>query len=141
MQLWMKITMSVGILVLTGSLFFQQVYAPPCFNGRPVSALEYSDFTDAIFVGEAISKKVVDPDVVYEDYDIEFKVEKVLKGEMQEFITVRSAQSGYVQVFELGEKYIVWASYEDEILKNNYCSPSDYYSERFEKYISNLLSW
>jgi len=90
LRIWLSLAIIASVLVLTGSLFFQQVYAPPCFNGRPISALEYSDFTDAIFVGEAISKKVVDPDVVYEDYDIKFKVEKVLKGEMQEFITVRS---------------------------------------------------
>jgi len=140
MKLWIQITMGVGILVLTGSLFFQPVYAPPCFDGRPVSSLEYSDFTDAIFVGEVISKQVVDPDRVYADYDIEFKVEKVLKGEMQEFITIRSPQSGYVTVFELGEKYIVWASYEDEILNHYYCSPSDNYFERTEKFIEKLLS-
>ncbi len=127
----MKKQIIIAILVLAGIIFtgFSNnkfaVSAKESSNFAKCAVMSLKDslnYSDAIFVGKVLSVKEQDGKKIFE-----FKVEKYWKG-----IKIKKVEVGvfettrYQAIYQVGERYLVYARKEDGILMDRRCSRSSY---------------
>jgi hypothetical protein len=87
-----------------------------CTCARPdLTAFEELKDSEAVFIGEVISKEIIEKAAGYGDrqdvYDMEikFKVKKVWRKNLRELVTVRFLVYGCIKSFDKGSEYVVYA--------------------------------
>lgn len=95
---------------------------------RYSTAYEELENADAVFYGQVVAKKMIarEPDRKgANDYEVEitFRVEKAWRRDLDEFITVREYTDGCIIGFDIAERWLVYAQFdEDKKFRTGYCT-------------------
>jgi hypothetical protein len=103
------------------------------------TAYEELKNSDAVFYGQVVEMKMIDRKPAREganNYEVEirFKVEKAWRKDLAEFITIREYSDGCIIGFDIAERWLVYARFDDDkTFRTGYCTRTRVVYKNVEK--------
>ena len=111
----------VGLFLISAYVLGVDAAFAQCACARPdITVLEEFKESEAVFIGEIVSKDVVEKLAVpggrqdVYDMEIKFEVKKAWRKNLQEQVSVRFLVYGCIKPFDKGTEYLVYAFNDDK---------------------------
>lgn len=113
--------------------------SPDIRGSRYSTAYEELKNSDVVFYGQVVGMKMIDRKPAREgadNYEVEitFRVEKVWRRDLDEFITIREYSDGCIIGFQIAGRWLVYARFDDDkTLRTGYCTRTRVVYKNVEK--------